>query len=190
MEKIKLHDKEFLPYIHSKDIQERINHMAHSLNEKYKDRSPVFLVILNGAAFFATDLLKSYKGPCSIQFIRLSSYEGDTTTGMVRILTAIPGDLRDKDIVILEDIVDTGITMKYFRELLQKEQPASVMIVSLLDKPSRRIEDIGVDLVGFTIPDVFVVGYGLDYNELGRNSEIIYRLEEDQSSNSSKNPVS
>lgn len=190
MEKIKLYDKEFLPYIHSGDIQERISQMAHILNEKYKDRSPVFLVILNGAAFFAIDLLKNYKGPCSIQFIRLSSYEGDTTTGTVRIMTAIPRDLTGKDIIILEDIVDTGITMKYFMELLQKEEPASVLIVSLLDKPSRRIEDISVDLVGFTIPDVFVVGYGLDYNELGRNSEIIYRIEEDQSFNSSKNPVS
>ncbi|MCO6460713.1 MAG: hypoxanthine phosphoribosyltransferase [Saprospiraceae bacterium] len=178
MDTIKLHDKTFVPFISRVVIEGKIKTLANQVYQEYKDLQPTFLVILNGAVFFAVDFLKEYHGPCNINFMRLKSYEGTQTSGSVKLIDHLPPDLKGKHIIVLEDIVDTGITMSYLKETLQNSDISSLKVVSLLDKPSRRIKDFKVDLVGFTIPDVFVVGYGLDYDELGRNTADIYKLSE------------
>ncbi len=180
MESIKLFDKTFIPYISAEEIENRINELVSTIQADYQGCRPVFLVILNGAAFFAVDFLKKYSDECRIQFLQLKSYEGLTTSGSVKVLGAMPIDLENKHIIVIEDIVDTGITMSHLKESLIPEKAKSVKILSLLDKPSRRIKDLQVDYIGFTIPDVFVVGYGLDYDELGRNTPNIYRLSDTQ----------
>lgn len=176
LESLKLFDKIFEPYILADEIDNRIKELVLTIQADYKDCQPVFLVILNGAAFFAVDFLKQYSDECRIQFLQLKSYEGMNTSGSVKVLGAMPTDIKNKHIIVIEDIVDTGITMTHLKEALIPEKPKSIKILSLLDKPSRRIKDLQVDYVGFTIPDVFVVGYGLDYDELGRNTPNIYRL--------------
>lgn len=153
--------------------------MAETIAKEFENEIPVFIVVLNGASFFAIDLLKNYSGQCHITFLQLSSYEGTSSTGKVKAITKLPGNISGKHVIILEDIVDTGLTINYLKSEVEIENPASVLIVSLLDKPSKRLTDVEVDMVGFTIPDVFVVGYGLDYDELGRNTKDIFSLKPD-----------
>jgi len=176
LESIKIHDKSFVPFILKDDIDNRIAGIASELENKFKNKQPVFLIVLNGASFFGVDLLKKYRQPCSIQFLRLKSYEGTDSTGNVKSIGNMPENLKGRDIVILEDIVDTGLTMNFLKYKLEEEGVGSITIVTLLDKPSRRVQDVKVEVVGFTIPDVFVVGYGPDYDDLGRNTEHIYKL--------------
>ncbi len=176
LESIKIHDKSFVPFIMKDEIENRIREIAAVLESKFADKQPVFLIVLNGASFFAIDLLKKYKHPCSIQFLRLKSYQGTNTTGKVKTIGTMPGGLNGRDIVIIEDIVDTGLTMTYLKNRLEEEGVRSITIVTLLDKPSRRVREVEVEVAGFTIPDVFVVGYGLDYDDLGRNTEHIYKI--------------
>ena len=176
MTTLQIHDKIFRPYLSEEAIQGKVGELAACLNRDYKDKNPIFIAILNGAFIFAADLFKSLNIDAEISFIKLASYKGMKSSGQV--LTAIGLDIEifDRHVVILEDIVDTGKTLNEFLPQLWHQQPASLKIVALLHKPEATIYPFKVDYTGFEIPDKFVVGYGLDYNGLGRNTAAIYQL--------------
>jgi len=176
MSTIKVHDKTFGIYLSEATIQERIKSLAEILNKEYKDRRPLFLSILNGSFMFAADLFKHLTIPAEICFIKLASYKGMKSSGNVVTAIGLDYDLFGKDVIIVEDIVDTGKTLYDFIPKLKHQQPASLKIVALLHKPDATKFPLTIDYIGFTIPDKFVVGYGLDYDGLGRNLKEIYQL--------------
>jgi hypoxanthine phosphoribosyltransferase len=176
MSTIKVHDKTFDIYLSEATIQERIKSIAETLNKEYKDRRPLFLSILNGSFMFAADLFKHLTIPAEICFIKLASYKGMKSSGNVVTAIGLDYDLFGKDVIIVEDIVDTGKTLYDFIPKLKHQQPASLKIVALLHKPDATKFPLTIDYIGFTIPDKFVVGYGLDYDGLGRNLKEIYQL--------------
>jgi hypoxanthine phosphoribosyltransferase len=178
MPTISVHDKNFEPYLTAEEIHSRIRFIAHQLNTDYIDRRPLFVAILNGSFIFAADLFKELTIDAEICFIKLASYKGSKSTGHVITAIGLDMDLFGRDVVILEDIVDTGKTLHEFLPQLRHQQPASLRIVALLHKPEATIFPMHIDYLGFTIPDKFVVGYGLDYDGLGRNIPEIYRLTE------------
>jgi hypoxanthine phosphoribosyltransferase len=155
------------------EIGRRVKELAEEISRDYE--SPLMLGILNGAFIFMADLVREMKIPVEIEFVRVKSYRGVNTTGKVEILMDV-SDVKDKDVLIVEDIVDTGITMNFLVKRVMKRGASSVKVCTLLDKPSRRIVDVIPDYVGFTIPDYFVVGYGLDYNGMYRELPEIYRI--------------
>ena len=150
--------------------------MAALLNEEYAGKEVVFIAVLNGAFMFASDLMKRIALPSEITFVKVSSYQGMNSTGRVDEVIGLTTSIKDKHVVLIEDIVDTGITMNKLFTLLSVEHPASLKIATLLYKPEAFQGKHAPDYVGFSIPNSFVVGYGLDYNEHGRNTEHIYQL--------------
>ncbi|MDQ2721504.1 MAG: hypoxanthine phosphoribosyltransferase [Bacteroidota bacterium] len=176
MTAIKIHDKEFIPYLTIKEIDGQIERMAGEINKDYEGKRPLFIAILNGAFIFAADLLRKINGEAEIAFIKLASYKGVKSTGKVITAIGLDADLYDRDVVIIEDIVDTGKTLFQFLPQLEHYHPASLKIASLLHKPDAMVHPIKINYLGFTIPDKFVVGYGLDYDGLGRNIKEIYQL--------------
>ncbi len=176
MKKIKVLDKEFEITLSSETIQKRIGELAVELSRDYEGRRPVFLGILNGSFMFASDLFKLISIDAQITFLKLASYQGTVTTGSVKQLIGLNQDIIGQDIVIIEDIVDTGITLENIMRQLSGYQPKSIKIATLLYKPDSYQKDINVDYIGFSIPNEFIVGYGLDYNGFGRNYEDIYTL--------------
>lgn len=173
---IQLKDKTFTPFIQAATIQTRIAQIANELDQEYSEKNPVFIVMLKGAFLFAADLLKNVTTNCEIIFIRLKSYEGTHSTGQVKVLLGIQEDLKNRHVIILEDIVDSGKTLHDFLPMLQQEKPASIKVATLLFKPESLKYDIKPNFVGFEISNEFVVGYGLDYDELGRNLPDIYQV--------------
>ena len=173
---IQLKDKTFTPFIQAATIQARIAQIANELDQEYSEKNPVFIVMLKGAFLFAADLLKNVTTNCEIIFIRLKSYEGTHSTGQVKVLLGIQEDLKNRHVIILEDIVDSGKTLHDFLPMLQQEKPASIKVATLLFKPESLKYDIKPNFVGFEISNEFVVGYGLDYDELGRNLPDIYQV--------------
>lgn len=173
---IRVHDKDFEPYLSAEEILERIKHIAAQLNNDYADKRPLFIAVLNGAFMFASDLFKELRIDSEICFIKLASYKGTKSTGHVITAIGLDVDLYNRDVIIVEDIVDTGKTLNEFLPQLRHQQPASLRIVALLHKPSATEFPLEVDYLGFSIPNKFVVGYGLDYDGLGRNIPEIYRL--------------
>jgi hypoxanthine phosphoribosyltransferase len=173
---IQLHDKQFKPFIHAEVIQQRISELAQVIDEDFRDRKPIFVIMLKGAFLFAADLLKQIRTDCEIVFIRSSSYEGINSTGGVKMLMPLNEDLHEKDVIIVEDILDSGKTLYEFLSVIREQKPASIKIATLLFKPKSLQYAIQPDYVGFEIPEAFVVGYGLDYNQLGRNLTDIYQL--------------
>lgn len=171
-------DKHFVPYLSEQEIQQRIAELAQQISADYEGKQPIFIGILNGSFIFAADLFKSITTPASISFIKLVSYKGTTSTGTVITSIGLEEDLTDKHVIIVEDIVDTGKTMSEFIPNLQKQQPASVKICTLLQKPEALQFPLEVDYVGFKIPNKFVVGYGLDYDGYGRNHREIFQIAE------------
>jgi len=171
-------DKTFSLFISSDKIQNRVNEIASDLNKRNNGQNPLFLAILNGSFIFASDLLKKISFGCEISFIKLASYTGTTSSEKITTMIGLSESLKGKDIIILEDIIDTGRTMKILLEMINDHNPGSISIVSLLLKKDALIEDIKPDYVGFEVPDKFLVGYGLDYNSFGRNLESIYILNE------------
>ena len=151
--------------IPEEDVRTRIQEMADEISEKYKDREVIFIGILNGSVFFLTALAQLMTIPIEIDFIAASSYVGTDSTGKVLITKDLARSIEGKHILIIEDIVDTGQTLHLLKEMLEKRKPASLEIVTLLDKPERRKVEFQADLVGFSIPDRFVVGWGMDYNQ-------------------------
>jgi hypoxanthine phosphoribosyltransferase len=176
MSNIRIHDKNFKPYITAEAIQKKVTELAEALNRDYKDKNPVFIAILNGSFIFAADLFKELTIDAEISFIKLASYKGMKSGGQVITSIGLDTEIFGRHVVIIEDIVDTGKTMNEFLPQLLHQQPASLKIVALLHKPEAKLHPITVDYTGFEIPDKFVVGYGLDYDGLGRNTASIYQL--------------
>jgi len=176
MSTVQIHDKTFKPYITEEAIRDKVTELANHLNRDYQDKNPIFIAVLNGAFIFAADLFKSLHIDAEITFIKLASYKGMKSSGQVISAIGLDIELFDRHVVILEDIVDTGKTMHEFLPQLWHQQPASIKIVALLHKPQATAYPVKVDYTGFEIPDKFVVGYGLDYNGLGRNTPSIYQL--------------
>ena len=176
MPAIKLHDKTFDTYLSEQDIQEKVKEIADQLNRDYKDKRPLFIAILNGSFMFAADMFKYLTIEAEICFIKLASYRGMKSSGNVITAIGLDQDLFGRDVVILEDIVDTGKTLGEFLPKLDHQQPKSLKIAALLHKPQATRFPLTIDYLGFSIPDKFVVGYGLDYDGLGRNLKEIYQL--------------
>jgi hypoxanthine phosphoribosyltransferase len=175
---IQVHDKQFEPYLAANTISERIKSLAAQLSADYTGRKPLFIAILNGSFMFASDLFKELTIDAEICFIKLASYKGTKSTGHVITAIGMDMDIFGREVVILEDIVDTGKTLSEFLPQLKHQQPASMKIVALLHKPEATVFPIKIDYLGFSIPNKFVVGYGLDYDGLGRNIREIYKLVE------------
>ena len=178
MPAVQIHDKLFAPYLDKTAIAEKVKAIAARINKDYADKKPLFIAILNGSFMFAADLFKQLEIETEICFIKLASYRGTKSYGQVITAIGLDTDLFGRHVLILEDIVDTGKTLHEFLPQLNHQQPASLKIVALLDKPDARVYPIVVDYGGFSIPNDFVVGYGLDYSGLGRNRGEIYKLTE------------
>ncbi len=169
-------DKNFIPYLNEEEIQKKIKKLASSINTDYKETKPLFIAILNGSFMFASDLFKEIKLECEISFMKLSSYSEMTSTNNIRELIGINENVFNRDVIIIEDIVDTGRTIKNVLDQFKDRGVKSVEVVSLLIKPEALINPVKIKYVGFEIPNKFVVGYGLDYDGFGRNSKSIYQL--------------
>ncbi len=175
---MRVHDKTFEPYLSEGEIAEKIRVVAGRINKDYKDKRPLFIAILNGSFMFASDLFKEISIEAEICFIKLASYKGTKSSGHVITAIGLDIDLIGRHVVILEDIVDTGKTLSEFLPQLEHQQPASLKIAALLHKPDATVYPITVDYLGFSVPDEFLLGYGLDYDGLGRNIPSIYKLVE------------
>lgn len=176
MKTVKLHDKTFGMTLPEAEILAHVKAVAERINKDYEGRQPMFLAVLNGSFMFASDLMKEITIPCQISFVKLSSYAGTVTTGKVTEVIGITEDLAGRDIIIVEDIVESGHTMARAIETLGTRNPASVNICTMFFKPQKLQEDIDVKYAAMEIPDDFIVGYGLDYDQLGRNLRDIYTL--------------
>ncbi|RNL50613.1 hypoxanthine phosphoribosyltransferase [Pedobacter jejuensis] len=176
MHKIKVEDKEFEIFLENDTLSKRIRLMGIQINVDYEGKCPLFIGVLNGSFLFLADLVKEINIPCEVAFIRVASYQGTTSTGEIKELIGLPDDIEGRDIIIVEDIVDTGLTLTHILKMINEKNPASVKVSSLLLKPAALKYNIdALEYVGFEIPNEFVVGYGLDYNGLGRNLTDIYR---------------
>jgi hypoxanthine phosphoribosyltransferase len=173
---IKLHDKTFDTYLSEEQIQEKVRAIAEAISRDYKNTRPLFIAILNGSFMFAADIFKNLTIDAEICFIKLASYSGMKSTGKIITAIGLDQDLFDRDVVIVEDIVDTGKTLNEFLPKLQHQQPKSLKIAALLHKPEATQFPLTIDYLGFSIPNKFVVGYGLDYDGLGRNLKEIFQL--------------
>lgn len=176
--KIEILDKSFVPYLNEETIHASIKKIAERINADYAGKNPLFIAILNGSFMFASDLFKEVSIPAEISFIKLASYKGTKSTGSVVTAIGLEADLYDRDIIIVEDIIDTGKTFHEFLPQIRHQQPKSLKICSLLHKKDATVYPIDIDYLGFVIPNLFVVGYGLDYNGFGRNLKEIYQLAE------------
>jgi hypoxanthine phosphoribosyltransferase len=173
---VKVHDKSFEIYLPEETISKRIRELANEINEDYAGKRPFFVAILNGSFMFASDLFKQLTIDAELCFIKLASYKGMKSSGNVVTSIGLDDDLFDKDVVIVEDIVDTGKTLHNFLPRLRHQQPRSLKIATLLHKSEATQFPLTLDYIGFDIPDKFVVGYGLDYDGLGRNFKEIYQV--------------
>lgn len=173
---IKVHDKSFETYLPEEVIQQRVKELAEKINADYEGKRPYFIAILNGSFMFAADLFKHLTVNADICFIKLASYKGTQSSGKVLTAIGLDDDLFGKDVIIVEDIVDTGKTLHHFLPRLNHQQPKSLQIATLLHKPEATEFPLTLGYIGFEIPNKFVVGYGLDYDGLGRNLKEIYQL--------------
>jgi hypoxanthine phosphoribosyltransferase len=173
---VKVKDKEFEISISSDDIQVAVQRMADEINRDYKDKSPLFLAILNGSFVFAADLVRKITIPCEISFVKLSSYSGTSSTNEVREMIGLTEDISGRHVIILEDIVDSGITLDFLIQDLEKMNPADIKIACFTFKPDAFKKSFRIDYLGVSIPNDFIVGYGLDYDGFGRNLPDIYKI--------------
>ncbi|WP_431123186.1 adenylate kinase [Flagellimonas flava] len=173
---IKLHDKVFKPFLSEGQILAAIDKMAAEIASDYKGKTPIFVGVLNGAFMFVSDFLKAYPYPCEVSFVRLSSYHGLTSTGIVETLLDVPDNIEGRDVIILEDVIDTGRTLKQLVHLFSGTNVKQFKIASLFYKSEIYNGEYAIDYVGLEIPNNFIVGYGLDYKELGRNLREVYQL--------------
>ncbi len=176
---IKVKDKFFVPYLSKEQIEKSVNAIAIQINQDYKDEEVIFIGVLNGVFMFASDLLKNIKLDCKICFTKVSSYQGTQSTGKVKNLIGINEDLKGKNVIILEDIVDTGLTMRHVRKQILDLEPKSLEIAALIFKPESFKEEYNVKYRGFDTPNDFIVGYGLDYDGYAREYPDIYILKND-----------
>jgi hypoxanthine phosphoribosyltransferase len=173
---MQLHDLVFEPFIAHEELQQKIGEIAAQMNADYQGKEIHFVCILNGAFMFSADLTKQITVPCYMHFLKVRSYEGTQSTGAVSNIIGLTESLEGKNIIVIEDIVDTGATMQHVYKEVNKMEPASIKVASLLMKPEAYKGEIKIDYLCFSIPNKFVVGYGLDYDGLGRNLKDLYQL--------------
>ena len=176
MNTIKFRNKEFGPFIPESEIKKTVSRLAKEINHDLKDKDVVFIGILNGAFMFASDLFRKIKLDCQITFVKLASYTGDTSRGKVKQLIGLGEQIKGKTVVILEDIVDTGITLDTIIKQINGFEPEEILVVTLLFKPDAIKKAVDLDYVGIEIPNDFVIGYGLDFDGFGRNLPEIYKI--------------
>lgn len=176
MNKVKVLDKTFKMFVPEVQILERVREVAERINRDLADKNPIFLAVLNGSFVFMADLIRMITIPCEVSFVKLASYEGVTSTGKIKEIVGIDEDLSGRTVVIVEDIVDTGLTMKRMVESLGTRNPESIHICTLLIKPDKLQVDLNIEYAAMEIPNDFILGYGLDYNQQGRNLRDIYVL--------------
>ena len=176
MQTIQVRDKSFSLFISEKEILKEVKRIATQINKDYAGKEPVFLAVLNGSFIFASDLMKEVHLPCEISFVKLASYQGVNTTEKIREVIGLNVDLTDRPVIIVEDIVDTGLTMAHMLDVLKQQNPASIDICTLLLKPGKLQVDLNIRYCCLEIPNDFIVGYGLDYDGYGRNTRDIYTL--------------
>ena len=176
MKSIRVKDKSFSISIEAKEIDKSVENIANKINKDFADKNPLFLIILNGAFVFGADLLKKINIDCEVSFVKLASYSGTKTTAKVSQLIGLNEDIKNRTIIIVEDIIDTGITMDFLLKDLAIKEVAEVKIAVLLFKPKAFVKDFKIDYIGMKIPNDFIVGYGLDYDGLGRNYTDIYKI--------------
>ena len=165
--------------INDTELKEKVIELGKNISDDYKGLSPVFITVLRGSIIFLCDLIREVKIPISLDFLSVSSYSGQSHTGVVRIIKDLDENIENKHVILIEDIIDTGLTLNYIIGMLRERKPASIKVCALLDKKVRRIIDIPIDYKGFEIPDEFVVGYGMDYNQQYRNLPFIGILKEE-----------
>jgi len=173
---IQIKEKQFVPFITEEQLFQRVSEIGREITEDYQGSSPLIIGIMNGAFMFLSDLARHIDLPVEISFMRISSYESMASTGNIRPIIGLDSNLMGRDVIIVEDIVDTGNSMSYLLDVIQEKKPKSIQIVSLLLKPEALRKSIWVKYIGFEIPNKFVVGYGLDYDGYGRNLKEIYQL--------------
>ena len=178
MENIKVRDREFAVSIPEEKIKARVAEIAAQISHDLEGRRPLFLAVLNGSFVFAADLLRGIDTPCEISFVRMASYEGTSSTGDVKQLIGLKEDIKGRTVVIVEDIIDSGLTMVHLLGLLKEKQPADIKIAALLVKPGNLKVNLDIPYCCFEIPNDFIVGYGLDYDGEGRNLPSIYTVTE------------
>lgn len=178
MTEITLKDKRFVKYISSEVIEKAVHEVAQKINCDYKGKTPLMIVVLNGAIMFASDLLKQLTIDCEVSCIKVSSYEGMSSTNEVTTLIGLKNSVKDKDIIIIEDIVDTGLTIETLIHQLNLQNPSSIKIATMTFKEEAFKKSFPIDYVALRIPNKFIVGYGLDYDEIGRNYKDIYQVVE------------
>ncbi len=176
MTQIQIHDKKFDTYLSVQQIDDQVKRLGSEINRDYKNKRPIFIAILNGSFMFASDLFKELTIDAEICFVKLASYQGVKSTGKVISLIGLDQTIKDRDVVIIEDIVDTGKTLYEFLPSLISLNPASIKIATLLHKPEALEHAITLDYIGFNVPNKFLLGYGLDYDGLARNLKEIYQL--------------
>ena len=179
MSTVKIHDKTFKISYPEKEIIKRVKAVADRINRDMADKNPLFLAVLNGSFIFAADLLRMITIPCEVSFVKLASYQGTMSTGKIKEVIGINEDISGRNIIIVEDIVESGLTMKRMLETLGTRNPASIHICTLLLKPEKLTVDLNIEYAAMEIPNDFIVGYGLDYNQQGRNLRDIYTLVEE-----------
>jgi hypoxanthine phosphoribosyltransferase len=177
-DKILLHDKRFRVMISAEEIDKAVTQIAEQLNERYVGRTPVFLGVLSGSFLFLSDLVRKTTFNSQLAFVKISSYQGTESTGKVKQQLGVNFDIEGRDIIIVEDIIETGHSMNYLLDHLREKNPASISICTLFFKPEKFLYEYEVDYVALSIGNEFIVGYGLDYNQLGRNLKDIYVIDE------------
>lgn len=177
MNSIKIKDKTFKVSIPEAQIKARVKELAQQMSRDLEGKNPLFLGVLNGAFIFAADLMREMTIPCEISFVKLASYQGTTSTGTIKEVIGINEDLTGRTVVIVEDIVESGLTIKRMMEQIGTRNPASVQVCTLFFKPDRLQEDLQLDYVAFKIPNDFILGYGLDYDQAARGLKDIYTLD-------------
>lgn len=179
MSRVTIKDKTFEVSIPEAQVKERVRELAQQMSRDLEGKNPLFLGVLNGAFIFAADLMREMTIPCEISFVKLASYQGTTSTGTIQEVIGINEDLTGRTVVIVEDIVESGLTIKRMMEQIGTRNPASVQVCTLFFKPEKLKEDLTLDYVAFSIPNDFIVGYGLDYDQQGRQLRDVYSLCED-----------
>lgn len=178
MDKTIIKGREFVKYLSSEQVIESVKELSNQINDKYKDKEIYFLVVLNGAFMFASDLFKHIKGNHKISFIKISSYNGMSSTGNADVIIGLNDDIKDKNVIIIEDIIDTGNSMEHLLGMLKDKQASSIEVCTLMFKPNCFKKDFEIGYIGREITDEFIIGYGFDYDGYGRNFPDIYQLKE------------
>ena len=178
MSRVKIKDKTFETSMTEAEIKQRVKELAQQMSRDLEGKNPLFLAVLNGAFIFAADLMREMTIPCEISFVKLASYQGTTSTGTIHEVIGINEDLSGRAVVIVEDIVESGLTIKRMMEQIGTRHPASVQVCTLFFKPEQLKEDLKLDYVAFEIPNDFILGYGLDYDQQGRGLKDLYTLAE------------